>query len=475
FEASHVKDFRKTLKEYKNFPLGEYEKKHIQEDIVFGIGELGVGIRDATKRRGADIYQDTLTDIAVFTMKTGGDILKVILESLINKLRRDGAANDTAAKELQEKKDELNSWITKYNKEKEKIDNLEKEKKIAEERIKNLENDVIKLKDLEQKKATSESSKSSKLKSKTKSHNRRRKNNKKKSSTQEINKGKITEIPVQTTSDDDFLENHFAEQSRDLKFYDFPAYWKDNEIYEALKQVGYIERLEVKWNYKYRTVRARIRLTKAMEEIFTKGGSNIAIKRNNDQLLYCRFFDAKLSATEIKKRYEWQAYQKIKEVHLEMKDHEILKNFNSKFGGHFSKIIKINKVKHILIYFNNENDLLNAIYKSNMEENIGEGLKIKSQDELIGGDNGTYKKRFGINRFKIPQQTKTQEEHDELDNLNENFKERLEEVNKEEERKPDYKGKKKALEISDDDKIEEKTNNNKSQLKNFFRESNTGI
>jgi hypothetical protein len=75
------------------------------------------------------------------------------------------------------------------------------------------------------------------------------------------------------------LDKHFAEQSRDLKFYNFPAYWKDNEIYKMLKKVGYIERLEVKWNYKYRTVRARIHLTKEMVEIFQKGG-NIALTKN---------------------------------------------------------------------------------------------------------------------------------------------------------------------------------------------------
>lgn len=34
-------------------------------------------------------------------------------------------------------------------------------------------------------------------------------------------------------SNDDYLEKHFAEKSRDLKFYDFPAYWKDNDIYES--------------------------------------------------------------------------------------------------------------------------------------------------------------------------------------------------------------------------------------------------
>ncbi|PKY62243.1 hypothetical protein RhiirA4_488383 [Rhizophagus irregularis] len=54
---------------------------------------------------------------------------------------------------------------------------------------------------------------------------------------------------------------------------------KNNEIYKMLKKVGYIERLEVKWNYKYRTVRARIHLTKEMVEVFQKGG-NIALTKN---------------------------------------------------------------------------------------------------------------------------------------------------------------------------------------------------
>ncbi|RGB30569.1 hypothetical protein C1646_765178 [Rhizophagus diaphanus] len=81
-----------------------------------------------------------------------------------------------------------------------------------------------------------------------------------------------------------------------------------------------------------------------------------------------------------------------------------------------------------------------------MEDNLGEGLKMKSQDELIG-ENGLYKKRLRANRFKVPMQTKskdkfvdarseplstilrTAEEHEVLDNLNNNFSNRLDEVN----------------------------------------------
>ncbi|PKC56590.1 hypothetical protein RhiirA1_473777 [Rhizophagus irregularis] len=170
-----------------------------------------------------------------------------------------------------------------------------------------------------------------------------------------------------------------------------------------------------------------------------------------------------MDASAIKRRYEWQAYRKLDIEELEKKDEEIIKNYNATFGGHFAKVIKINKFKYILIYFNNENDLLNAIYRSTMVEDLGKGLKIKLQDELIG-DKGTYKRKTGINRFKVPTQTKkdkfvdaqsdilstilrTEEEHADFDALNNNFSDRLNKI----EKKLDLpKGKDKKMEEKDD-------------------------
>jgi hypothetical protein len=56
----------------------------------------------------------------------------------------------------------------------------------------------------------------------------------------------------------------------------------------------------------------------------------------------------------------------------------------------FGKIIRVNKIKYFLMYFNNEADMMLAVYKSGMEEELGKGLQIKSQDEIIG-DNGEFK------------------------------------------------------------------------------------
>ncbi|CAB4432617.1 unnamed protein product [Rhizophagus irregularis] len=476
FEIEHILDFEKCMIYYKRIGLAEYEKAHLDEDILFPPGDIRIGIRD--ERNNGSMKTNILMDLAVFTMKLGGENLKRILEKILLGISIEGAAKEGAVVDITKMKDELERLRVKSREDKEKIDILEKEKKIAEERIKSAENDVIKLQEIEK---TSEITTSHPVRRKVRQKATISAENpkKKKSSTQEIKKGKITEIPVKTTSDDDYLNKHFAKRSRDLRFYDFPAYRKDEEIYESLKNIGYIERLEVKWNYKYKTVRARIRLTNEMEERFRIGGSNIAIKKN-DLFYYFRMFDAKMSPADIKKRYEWQAYKKYNEL-PGMPEYKALKTINTQYEGHFSKIIKINKIKYVLIYFNNEKDLLKAIYKSTMEEtNMENGLKIKSQDELIS-ENGTYKKRFGINRFKIPQQNtkdefvdaptdqistipRTLEEHEELDKLNINFKGRLEDLEKTP-NLPSIKGKKKAVEISDDDDDkEEKTNKNKKRV-----------
>ncbi|GET67162.1 hypothetical protein GLOIN_2v1771116 [Rhizophagus irregularis DAOM 181602=DAOM 197198] len=73
-------------------------------------------------------------------------------------------------------------------------------------------------------------------------------------------------------------------------------------------------------------------------------------------------------------------------------DGEIIVEHIEKYGGHFGKVIRINKIKYILIYFNNENEMMNTIYKSAMEDKLGAGFQIKSQDELIMND-GKFRTR----------------------------------------------------------------------------------
>ncbi|PKC03602.1 hypothetical protein RhiirA5_423513 [Rhizophagus irregularis] len=140
-----------------------------------------------------------------------------------------------------------------------------------------------------------------------------------------------------------------------------------------------------------------------MEDLYLKGRANIAIQRN-ERSYFFRMFDAKLSAEKIKKRYFWQAYKKLDEKDEKSTDYEVVKKF-----------IGI--------------DTLKAIYKSTMDEEMGNGLQLKSQDDLIGS-NRVYKQRTGINKLK------SKEEHEELDNLNNNFSSRLEEITAEKGKAP---------------------------------------
>jgi hypothetical protein len=94
---------------------------------------------------------------------------------------------------------------------------------------------------------------------------------------------------------------------------------------------------------------------------------------------------------------------------------------------------------------------MQAIYKSTMEEDIGRGLQMKDQDELIGKD-GVFKKRTGFTKFSVPTHTtskgdkfvnalsgslstipRSKEEHEELDDLNNKFSERLDKIEKKKE------------------------------------------
>ncbi|CAB4433173.1 unnamed protein product [Rhizophagus irregularis] len=107
FETTYIDDFAKTLKEFKRFQLEEYEKKHLDKDMLFPTGRVGIGIRDETKRIGANLYKDILMDTAAFTIKKGGEITKIMLEAILLQYREKSAVNDTAVEELKKTKDEL--------------------------------------------------------------------------------------------------------------------------------------------------------------------------------------------------------------------------------------------------------------------------------------------------------------------------------------------------------------------------------
>ncbi|PKK71929.1 hypothetical protein RhiirC2_710753 [Rhizophagus irregularis] len=269
-ELEYLRDFYEAEEKNEQISLAEQEKLHLEEEKLANLPP-GRFFQSYYSERCTEKRHYNMFRTSIFTIKLGGNNIKSILEKIFcENLSKGAAKKDTATtigpirgpvlmrdgKEIpigweEEKKllielkdvriheleEEVELFKRYNNNAKEKIESLKKEIKIAEERIILLENGARKFSESE-KKITSEIATSSKP--------------------------------------------------------------KNNDIYEMLEKVGYIERLEVKWNYKYRTVRARIRLTKEMEEIFLKGGSNIALTKN-ERMYFFRMFDAELNATEIKK------------------------------------------------------------------------------------------------------------------------------------------------------------------------------
>ncbi|PKY53238.1 hypothetical protein RhiirA4_498579 [Rhizophagus irregularis] len=175
FEKNYIDDFVIAIDNKVRVDLEDYEAKYLGKDFLLPWGKAPPGVRDKEKRMGDNIIKDNLMDAAAFTIKKGADFIAKILISLAYDLQE----KDAAVENLKKTKDELLFLTAQQKEDKEKIDNLEKEKKIADERIRSLENEVIKLKELEKKMTTNEITKSSKPESKTKSHDRRRKSKKK--------------------------------------------------------------------------------------------------------------------------------------------------------------------------------------------------------------------------------------------------------------------------------------------------------
>uniref|UniRef100_U9THS8 Uncharacterized protein n=1 Tax=Rhizophagus irregularis (strain DAOM 181602 / DAOM 197198 / MUCL 43194) TaxID=747089 RepID=U9THS8_RHIID len=170
----------------------------------------------------------------------------------------------------------------------------------------------------------------------------------------------ITDLVIDKgDKDKDYLEKHFADKSHDITFYDIPAYWSDEEILGLLNaNVGVVEFINFKRCHKYKTVRTMLRFSKAYEKIYTEGGVNVSLTRNNDRTYFIRMFDSHLP------------YKMVKAFH-----------------AFFGKIIRVKGKRFIILYFNKQSDLMSAINKSIETSDIGRGLWIKKENDYID-DNG---------------------------------------------------------------------------------------
>ncbi|PKY28709.1 hypothetical protein RhiirB3_481815 [Rhizophagus irregularis] len=202
-----------------------------------------------------------------------------------------------------------------------------------------------------------------------------------------------TKLEVIGDVDKDRLEKHFADRSRDIMFYDIPAYWSDTEIFELLNtNVGFVEYMRTKRCYKYKTVRVTLRFSNAYEKIYKEGGVNVSLTRKN-RTSFLRMFDSHLSYGQIKDKFRWQATKRL-ESDAQQDDILVIKDFVKTYYGFFGKIIRVKGIRYIILYFNKELDLMNAINESVKLNDIRHGLWIKKQSDFID-DKGELQEFIG--------------------------------------------------------------------------------
>ncbi|EXX62234.1 hypothetical protein RirG_163650 [Rhizophagus irregularis DAOM 197198w] len=178
------------------------------------------------------------------------------------------------------------------------------------------------------------------------------------------------------------LEKYYAEQSRDVTFYDIPAYWSDEEIFNLLNaNVGQIEYMRTKRCHKYKTVKTTLRLTKKYEEIYKKGGVNVVLTRKN-RTHYVRMFDSRWSYAEIKNTFRWQVCKRLEDDN-QQDDCSIIRYFAKTYRATFGKIIRVNGIRYIILYFSTEDKLMKAVMDSLKTYKVGLELLIKKENDFI--------------------------------------------------------------------------------------------
>ncbi|POG74679.1 hypothetical protein GLOIN_2v1771116 [Rhizophagus irregularis DAOM 181602=DAOM 197198] len=263
-----------------------------------------------------------------------------------------------------------NKFIEEFYKESLGIEDKERELEKYKETITDLENRIRELEVDKKEQGASLSHKKVKDnpgQTKKNSSSRRRKS-RKNLDTQHYSNGKITELSDCYNCDEmDVL---------------------DEEIFECIRDVGYVEKI-TEWSS-----------------------------------IFLRMFYSDLTPLELSKKFGWQAVKKIVTGN-DITDGEIIRENIKKYGGFFGKVIRVIKIKYILLYFNNENEIMNTFYKSGMEDEIGQGLQLKDSltDLKILNDKiddlflvTELRKLMAMNQQVVLKETK------DGDNINENKK-----------------------------------------------------
>ncbi|EXX76806.1 hypothetical protein GLOIN_2v1881393 [Rhizophagus irregularis DAOM 181602=DAOM 197198] len=201
----------------------------------------------------------------------------------------------------------------------------------------------------------------------------------------------IVEIPVLP---ENISNDQQAKEARDIFFYDIPKYWSEDDVRTNLMKIGTVYRLQIRGQYKYKTVKAKIALNENFEKTFLEGHFGICISKN-----FIRWYDAKLGLKGRQERDQWQTVRDLTNEEMESikkgNTYDFTKKLQQTFKTAFIKIIKITKNWKVIGYFKNLKEMEEAVEDSCTQGDINRVWLVRNKKTIYkDGDAKTRAKKL---------------------------------------------------------------------------------
>ncbi|PKY49349.1 hypothetical protein RhiirA4_527513 [Rhizophagus irregularis] len=211
-----------------------------------------------------------------------------------------------------------------------------------------------------------------------KQDDRQKKGKKSSRSTNRKKRELILEIPLLPEISQD--EPGFTD-ARDIFFYDIPKYWSEEDVRTNLMKIGKVVRIQIRSQYKYKTVKAKILLNENFKKSFEEGHFGICISKN-----FIRWYDASLGLKERQERDKWQTVRDLTNEEMESikngSSYDFIKQLQQNLKSEFLKIIKITKNWKVIGYFKNQKAMEEAVEDSCTTGNIKEVWLIRNKKTI---------------------------------------------------------------------------------------------
>ncbi|PKC55929.1 hypothetical protein RhiirA1_542311 [Rhizophagus irregularis] len=188
----------------------------------------------------------------------------------------------------------------------------------------------------------------------------------------------ILEIPVLP---ENVSNDQQAKEARDIFFYDIPKYWSEDDVRTNLMKIGTVYRLQIRGQYKYKTVKAKIALNENFEKTFLDGHFGICISKN-----FIRWYDAKLGLKGRQERDQWQTVRDLTNEEMESikkgNTYDFTKKLQQTSKTAFIKIIKITKNWKVIGYFKNLKEMEEAVEDSCTQGDINRVWLVRNKKTI---------------------------------------------------------------------------------------------